>query len=142
MGIISKIIQNFQKSRHRPLTDFAHPFCPYFAENFHRFMHNFGRRFCPRFSQKPLQLKGYFKVARAIFPPLFTPKFFSPKHSRTPPHLRSHSSRRPAPTPQCRSFVIRPAPNATASSSAISAQTGRICIKTSIEDTRGKRRRA
>ena len=30
------------------------------------------------------------------------------KHSRTPPHLRSHSSRRPAPTPQCRSFVIRP----------------------------------
>lgn len=35
-----------------------------------------------------------------------------------------------------------PAPNATASSSAISAQTGRICIKTSREDTRGKRRRA
>lgn len=32
------------------------------------------------------------------------------KHSRTPPHLRSHSSRRPAPTPQCRSFVIRPCP--------------------------------
>lgn len=77
MGIISKIIQNFQKSRHRPLTDFAHPFCPYFTENFYRFMHNFGRCFCPRFSQKPLQLKGYFKVARAIFPPLFTPKFFS-----------------------------------------------------------------
>ena len=77
MGIISKIIQNFQKSRHRPLTDFAHPFCPYFTENFYRFIHNFGRRFCPRFSQKPLQLKGYFKVARAIFPPLFTPKFFS-----------------------------------------------------------------
>lgn len=24
-----------------------------------------------------MQLKGYFKVARAIFPPLFTPKFFS-----------------------------------------------------------------
>lgn len=32
------------------------------------------------------------------------------KHSRTPPHLRSHSSRRSAPTPQCRSFVIRPCP--------------------------------
>ena len=77
MGIISKIIQNFQKSRHRPLTDFAHPFCPYFTENFYRFMHNLRRCFCPRFSQKPLQLKGYFKVARAIFPPLFTPKFFS-----------------------------------------------------------------
>ena len=44
-----------------------HPFCPYFTENFHRFMHNFGRRFRPRFSQKPLQLKGYFKVAKAIF---------------------------------------------------------------------------
>lgn len=32
------------------------------------------------------------------------------KHSRTPPRLRSHSSRRPTPTPQCRSFVIRPCP--------------------------------
>lgn len=40
-------------------------------------MHNLRRCFCPRFSQKTLQLKGYFKVARAIFPPLFTPKFFS-----------------------------------------------------------------
>ena len=40
-------------------------------------MHNLRRCFCHRFSQKPLQLKGYFKVARAIFPPLFTPKFFS-----------------------------------------------------------------
>lgn len=40
-------------------------------------MHNLRRYFCSRFSQKPLQLKGYFKVARAIFPPLFTPKFFS-----------------------------------------------------------------
>lgn len=59
------------------MTDFAHPFCPYFTENFYRFMHNLRRCFCPRFSQKPLQLKGYFKVARAIFPPLFTPKFFS-----------------------------------------------------------------
>ena len=59
------------------MTDFAHPFCPYFTENFYRFMHNLRRCFCHRFSQKPLQLKGYFKVARAIFPPLFTPKFFS-----------------------------------------------------------------
>ena len=59
------------------MTDFAHPFCPYFTENFYRFMHNLRRCFCPRFSQKTLQLKGYFKVARAIFPPLFTPKFFS-----------------------------------------------------------------
>lgn len=40
-------------------------------------MHNLRRCFCHRFSQKTLQLKGYFKVARAIFPPLFTPKFFS-----------------------------------------------------------------
>ena len=40
-------------------------------------MHNLRRCFCPRFSQKTLQLKGYFKVAEAIFPPLFTPKFFS-----------------------------------------------------------------
>ena len=59
------------------MTDFAHPFCPYFTENFYRFMHNLRRCFCHRFSQKTLQLKGYFKVARAIFPPLFTPKFFS-----------------------------------------------------------------
>ena len=77
MGIISKIIQKSQKSRPLSLTDFAHPFCPYFTENFYRFMHNLRRCFCPRFSQKTLQLKGYFKVARAIFPPLFTPKFFS-----------------------------------------------------------------
>ena len=77
MGIISKIIQKSQKSRSLFLTDFAHPFCPYFTENFYRFMHNLRRCFCPRFSQKTLQFKGYFKVAEAIFPPLFTPKFFS-----------------------------------------------------------------
>ena len=81
------------------MTDFAHPFCPYFTENFHRFIHNFGRRFCHRFSQKTLQLKGYFKVTRAIFRLSLRQNFSLTKHSRTPPHLRSHSSRRPAPTP-------------------------------------------
>lgn len=87
MGIISKIIRKSQKSRSLSLTDFAHPFCPYFTENFYRFMHNLRRCFCPRFSQKTLQLKGYFKVAEAIFPPLFTLKnFLSPsilEHRRT-----------------------------------------------------------
>ena len=40
-------------------------------------MHNLRRCFCPRFSQKTLQLKGYFKVARAIFRFSLRPKIFT-----------------------------------------------------------------
>ena len=94
------------------------------------------------FAKKPCNLKVILRLQGRFFRLSLRQNFSLTKHSRTPPHLRSHSSRRPAPTPQCRSFVIRPCPNATASSSAISAQTGRICIKTSREDTHGKRRRA
>ena len=71
-------------------------------------MHNLRRCFCPRFSQKTLQLKGYFKVTRAIFRLSLRPKIFTHQTFAAPPHLRSRSSRRSAPTPQCRSFVIRP----------------------------------
>lgn len=124
------------------MTNFTHPFCPYFTENFHRFMHNFERRFCHRFSQKPLQLKGYFKVAQAIFSLSLRQNFSLAKPSLTPQRLRSHSSRRSAPRLRICLLSYAPASNAATSSSAVPAHKSCICIKTSREDTRGKHRRA
>lgn len=62
------------------------------------------------FAKKPCNLKVILRLQGRFFRLSLRQNFSLTKHSRTPPHLRSHSSRRPAPTPQCRSFVIRPCP--------------------------------
>ena len=60
------------------MTDFAHPFCPYFTENFYRFMHNLRRCFCPRFSQKkPCNLKVILRLQRRFFRLSLRQNFFS-----------------------------------------------------------------
>ena len=62
------------------------------------------------FAKNPCNLKVILRLQGRFFRLSLRQNFSLAKHSRTPPHLRSHSSRRPAPTPQCRSFVIRPCP--------------------------------